>query len=114
MKMKSILSGLIAPCAICIFPAASYSQSPQVGITTRRAEALVVRNNSDDQDGTRIASFDHGPPRLRRSTCRDHRRDRTFSLPSRSSGWAAALGYFVRLKTSKISEASVPPAGSRG
>jgi len=42
MKRKSILSGLIALCAVCIFPAPSYSQSPQIGITTGRAQALVA------------------------------------------------------------------------
>src|SRR5215472_2354062 len=42
MRMKSILSGLIALCAVCIFPASSYSQSRQIGITVRRAEALVA------------------------------------------------------------------------
>src|SRR5262245_29700821 len=42
MKMKSILSGLIALCAVCIFSAATYSQSPQIGITTSRTQALVA------------------------------------------------------------------------
>ena len=42
MKRKSILLGLISFCAVCIFPAASYSQSPPTGITTGRAQALVA------------------------------------------------------------------------
>jgi len=42
MDRKRILSGLIALCAVCIFPAATYSQSPQIGITAGRARALVA------------------------------------------------------------------------
>ena len=42
MKMKSILLGLIVICAVCIFPAAGYSQSQQIGITAGRAQALVA------------------------------------------------------------------------
>src|SRR5215510_4415065 len=42
MNRISILSGLIALCAVCIFPAATYSQSPQIGITAGRARALVA------------------------------------------------------------------------
>src|SRR5215510_7250986 len=42
MNRISILSGLIALCAVCIFPASSYSQSRQIGITVRRSEALVA------------------------------------------------------------------------
>jgi|SRR5215213_301393 len=41
MKRKSILSGWMAVCTICIFPIAGYAQSPQMGITTGRAQALV-------------------------------------------------------------------------
>jgi hypothetical protein len=42
MNRKSILLGLIAICCVCISPAVSYSQSPQVGITSERAQALVA------------------------------------------------------------------------
>ncbi|HEY2971644.1 MAG TPA: DUF6223 family protein [Pyrinomonadaceae bacterium] len=41
-KRKRILLGLIAACAVCVLSAASYSQSPQTGITSGRAEALVA------------------------------------------------------------------------
>ena len=40
MKRKSILLGLIALWFVCISPAVSYSQSPQIGITSNRARAL--------------------------------------------------------------------------
>src|SRR5215208_5998861 len=42
MKRKSILLGLIALWFVCISPAVSYSQSPQIGITSDRARALVA------------------------------------------------------------------------
>jgi len=42
MKRKSILLGLIALWFVCISPVVSYSQSPQVGITSDRARALVA------------------------------------------------------------------------
>jgi hypothetical protein len=40
MKTKSIFMGLMALCAVCILPAAGYSQSTQIGITDARARAL--------------------------------------------------------------------------
>src|ERR687896_2375 len=42
MKRKCILFGLMAVCAICLSPVAGYSQSPQIGITTGRAQGLVA------------------------------------------------------------------------
>jgi hypothetical protein len=42
MKRKSILSGLIAVCAICLMSTVSYSQSPQIGVTSGRARAMVA------------------------------------------------------------------------
>jgi uncharacterized membrane protein YqhA len=41
-ERNGILTGLIAACAVCVISTASYSQSPQVGITSGRAEALVA------------------------------------------------------------------------
>ena len=42
MNRKSFRSGLIAVCAACVISAAGCSPSPQTGITSGRAQALVA------------------------------------------------------------------------
>jgi len=41
-ERNGILTGLIAACAVCVISTESYAQSPQIGITSGRAEALVA------------------------------------------------------------------------
>lgn len=41
-ERNKIPTGLMAACAVCLISTASYAQSPQIGITAGRAEALVA------------------------------------------------------------------------